>query len=99
MINVRTETLIRVSQIPNWCAEHIGHSVNRSTAFRWYTRGSRGVKLETVLIGGARMTSTEALERFIAGVTAAANTDPNSGILPEPASVQRAESYLISEGI
>jgi hypothetical protein len=44
-----------------------------STLWRWIAKGARGVKLESVLIGGKRYTSEEALARFIARVTSAAD--------------------------
>ena len=46
---------------------------NVATLWRWRTAGCRGVRLETVLIGGRRMTSREALARFFAAITAAAD--------------------------
>lgn len=42
-----------------------GRSLDVSTIFRWAQRGVRGVKLETVTIGGAKCTSREAVRRFI----------------------------------
>lgn len=50
--------------------------VNSATCWRWIQRGVRGVKLETVLIGGRRYTSEEALGRFFARTTAAADGLP-----------------------
>lgn len=38
------------------------------TIMRWKREGLRGVKLETLLIGGRRYTSVEALHRFIKSV-------------------------------
>ena len=35
-----------------------------STLHRWASRGCRGVRLETVVIGGTRCTSREAMGRF-----------------------------------
>ncbi|MDP1797233.1 MAG: DUF1580 domain-containing protein [Planctomycetaceae bacterium] len=37
------------------------------TLHRWRLRGARGRMLETVLIGGIRHTSVEAIRRFIVG--------------------------------
>jgi hypothetical protein len=37
-----------------------------STLMRWKSSGVRGVKLDTVLVGGRRYTSVEAIQRFIA---------------------------------
>ena len=42
------------------------------TIHRWSRRGVRGVRLETVLVGGRRFTSVEALRRFMQRATAAA---------------------------
>ena len=101
MLDIKNESAIRVSKIPDWCAEHIGHTINRSTVFRWRTRGCRGVKLETILVGNARYSTLEALERFFAGSTAAADGNPYRNSVPfgttDP--IQRAKSYLDSEGI
>jgi hypothetical protein len=49
--------------------------LNVATLWRWRTSGCRGVKLETILIGGRRMTSRDALARFFAAVTAAADVE------------------------
>lgn len=37
-----------------------------ATLHRWRLHGVRGVRLETILVGGLRYTSREAIERFIA---------------------------------
>ncbi|WP_390884436.1 DUF1580 domain-containing protein [Humisphaera borealis] len=42
-----------------------GRRLSCATLYRWINNGLRGVKLETVLIGGSRCTSVEACERFI----------------------------------
>lgn len=41
-----------------------------ATLHRWRLHGVRGVKLETLLIGGLRYTSREAIARFIAAQNA-----------------------------
>ena len=62
MIDPATETLIRFQEAgrripgnPSVCALH-----------RWRLSGVRGAKLETLLVGGTRFTSVEAISRFIA---------------------------------
>ena len=47
-----------------------------STIWRWVNRGIRGIKLETVMVGGRRFTSREALERFHQRITAASAGEP-----------------------
>jgi hypothetical protein len=72
-----------------------------SSLWRWHARGIRGTQLETVVIGGRRYTSREALERFMAATTAAADGQPT----PAPdakqrhQAVARAESVLTAAGI
>jgi len=39
--------------------------VHRATLHRWRLRGVRGHFLESILVGGSRYTSTEAIRRFI----------------------------------
>ena len=71
MIDIQAETLVRIADLPAWTAKNLGNRVSPSTIQRWFRRGCRGVKLETILIGGARATSTEALQRFFNASTAA----------------------------
>lgn len=69
-ISIKSESLIRFSQVPAWCKKHLGNRVHPSTVARWRIRGARGVKLESLLAGGIRYTSEEALQRFFCGSTA-----------------------------
>jgi hypothetical protein len=74
MIDTSAEQPIPLSlaarETPNRQGER---GVNVATVWRWSLRGIRGCKLETILIGGQRMTSREALQRFFVATTAAAD--------------------------
>ena len=72
-----------------------------STLHRWRLRGVRGVRLETVLIGGRRYTSVEALERFSERVTTAADGEPapQRTNRQRAAAISRAERELDRAGI
>jgi len=76
MIDLSTESVISLAtaarEVPNRRGKR---GVNVATTWRWAGRGVRGVRLETCMIGGIRMTSREALHRFFASVTAVANGD------------------------
>ena len=64
-----------------------GSKVSASTLWRWYTRGSRGVRLEIVKVGGQTYTSREALRAFIEARSLAGNAPvPQS---PAPSSRSR----------
>ena len=101
MIDVTAENLIRFCELPKWTDEHLGRRVHPSTLHRWRLRGTRGVKLETLLVGGTRYTSVEALNRFFAATTAAADGEPVAAVLGTLNSKRMLESeaYLESEGI
>src|SRR5689334_7087950 len=67
-----------------------GSRINASTLWRWHARGIRGVRLETLVVGGIKMTSEEALYRFCEQVTEArASRTP-----PEPAALATRRTRL-----
>lgn len=74
---------------------------NVATLWRWRTTGVRGVKLATILYGGRRFTSREALSRFIAATTAAADGEPVRHETPRQRerSIDRAEKRAAELGV
>lgn len=101
-IDIASESLIPLRDVPGWCHENLSNRVHISTVHRWRQRGARGAKLETLLVGGGRYTSIEALHRFFAASTAAADGDDRAihfNSSQTTRSHQQAESYLKSEGI
>lgn len=60
-----SERLLPLNEAAEYLPRRSGKKVHYSTLYRWATKGARGRKLETVLVGGVRYTSLEALERFI----------------------------------
>lgn len=63
--DLRRESLITLAEVPNYVPQRRGRKVHYSTVFRWVTRGARGRVLQSVLFGGIRFTSLEALDRFL----------------------------------
>jgi hypothetical protein len=66
-IDLTSEQLMSLSKAARECP---GGKVSAATIWRWHLHGRRGIRLESVLRGGTRMTSKEALIRFFAAVTA-----------------------------
>ena len=66
-----------------------GKRPHPATLFRWRQGGRHGVKLETLLVGGRRQTSVEAVRRFIQRTTAVAN----GGELPTAPTKQRRRAH------
>jgi hypothetical protein len=61
MINVERETLRLLTK----AVADIPGRPHSSTILRWALRGVKGVRLETIVVGGRRFTSVEAIGRFI----------------------------------
>src|SRR5258708_921780 len=65
MIDTTNETILPLSQAADELPRRRrGRKTNVSTLYRWSIAGCRGVRLETIQIGGTRCTSREALQRF-----------------------------------
>ena len=100
MIDVQSESLIAFRNVPKWCQEKLGNRVSPSTVHRWRLRGVRGVTLESILVGGVRHTSVQALGRFFAASTAAADGTANTDHSDSESKVRgQADAYLDAEGI
>ena len=85
-------TTILLSKVPDWVSEHAGFKPNRSTVFRWKTRGCRGKKLATFRVGGRVCTNVESLLEFF-------RDDNDEPLTVDQDSVTDSEAYLASEGL
>jgi len=65
MIDVTSEQMIPFQK----ASSHVPGRPHISTLHRWRSRGARGARLESLLIGGRRYTSVEAIQRFLAAGT------------------------------
>jgi hypothetical protein len=75
MIDLRQFTEERPLSLPD-AASYIGKLTgvakpNVSTLWRWCLKGCKGVKLDSICIGGKRFVTAAAIERFIEALTAA----------------------------
>jgi hypothetical protein len=70
VIDTTSETILTLSQaadeLPRRRRGRKGHP---STLYRWIATGCRGVRLESIQIGGTCCTSLEALQRFFEALT------------------------------
>ncbi len=64
-IDLNQEQPITLSQVPIHVPRRGGKKVHSSTVYRWATKGARGRMLESVLVGGIRYTTIEAVRRFL----------------------------------
>ena len=94
-IQLSSESLLSPTQARN----HVPGRPHVATIWRWMTKGSRGVRLESIVCGGRRFTSVEAIQRFVARTTAAAggsNSVPSS--VKDQQAIQEAEKQLQRDG-
>ena len=64
MIQIDSERLIPIPKVPAYLESRGFHRVHISAVYRWTKSGSRGVKLESLRIGGQKVTSIEAIPRW-----------------------------------
>lgn len=103
----RLLTLTEVTRLPVFARRRNGRPLNIATVWRWHQHGVRGVRLETIVAGGQRMTSVEAVGEFVRALTAAADarTGKQPSRVAKPLSRQReraitaAEKRLASAGV
>src|SRR4051794_8951254 len=80
MIDIHVEHTFPLSRM----RDHVPSRPSPATAFRWAMEGIRGIRLETLMIGGRRYTSREAVVRFLAR-----RNEPPS---PEPVAPSKARA-------
>ena len=105
MIDPINDKLIPFCKLSNWCEQNLGHRVSPSTLHRWRLRGIRGVKLETILIGGKRFTGESQLLCFFRTSTqvqddpTASHNSKVSCRIADPQGHDESVAFLKSEGI
>jgi hypothetical protein len=99
MIDLGNEAVLTLShacQLPE--LRRNGRSPHVTTLLRWALRGCRGVKLETARSGGRRVTSREAVIRFLIRLNGGA-PEPSASASELALAHARAEAALTLAGI
>lgn len=96
-IDFQNETLCTITE----AAKLFPGRPHVATIWRYVHTGVRGLRLETIKVGGKRFTSHEAVERFIERVTAAADGReiPVRTAKQRARDIARAEAELAAYGI
>jgi hypothetical protein len=99
MPDLLSEDVITLRQAAALLPRRRGRPANYSTVWRWATAGSRGVVLQTAALPGGRVTSRQALSRFVAELTARADADRLAPRVPSPSTtrgrnVERAQHVV-----
>jgi hypothetical protein len=97
MLDIQKEKVVHISEAP----QHIPGRPSLATVWRWVLHGTRAGKLESILIGGRRFTSLEAIQRFAEQSTSVADGDtpPVRTSAQREAAISKAELELSEAGI
>lgn len=111
MIDTLIEEVAPLEQAVAWVPRRRrGRTAHLSTLYRWSKAGCRGVRLETIQVGGSLCTSREALQRFFEALTTRSRGDTpaddairratplRSRPNPAPSAAQRAAEELARMG-
>lgn len=60
-IDALCDRLLALRRLADWHQHRTGEAIHRSVRYRWAKRGIRGIRLPTILVGGVRFTSEEAV--------------------------------------
>ncbi len=95
MIKLSTETVFPVTDAP----KHIPGRPSQASVWRWVLQGVGGIKLESILVGGKRFTSAEAIQRFCDKRTSAADGDTSTARISRQQDIQHADHECREAGI
>ena len=95
MIDIAHETTISFSEAADSLPTRRGRKPHIASIHRWATRGFNGVCLEYLKLGGQRITSVEAVQRFLDRLTEQDQLE--HGITPEQPTVSRQKSIQAAE--
>jgi hypothetical protein len=92
MIDPNTEELITLCQATRLIpSARNGKKTAVSTLFRWASKGVKGIRLETLQVGGAQRTSKQALTRFYQALSAKAGLLTE---IPEQSSAAKRQAEI-----
>jgi hypothetical protein len=87
-----------LSEAPDHFPRRKGKRVSLPSVYRWVGSGYRGVRLQTVVVGGVRYTSPHAIAQFVADMTSIRDgTSPAR--VPEPVGRAAISQQLDQIGI
>ena len=99
-IDISTEAVVTLTEATHHLPRRRrGKRPAVSTLFRWAQKGVRGIRLETLQVGGTKCTSIEALQRFFEALTDIDSPPPRRSLSQRRRAAERAERELAREGL
>ena len=98
-INISTEDVFPLTEAPKRLPPRRGKRCAISTPYRWAQHGLRGVRLETIQVGGTKCTSLQALQRFCDRLSSADSPQTYRTVARRRRAAEAAERELEGEGV
>jgi hypothetical protein len=98
MIDIERERLLTLKEACRAVPGRAQKGLALSTVWRWALHGRKGHKLETVLVGGQRYTSREAIQRFVAALNFCKSNAVTRSVEYRKATMELVERQLAAEG-
>ena len=98
MIDLETETLILPREVCRMFPGRSGKGIAICTVMRWMLKGRKGHKLASLIAGGQRYTSREAVGRFLAALNGVRECNTRQQRDKRTHEEQRVEHELAAEG-
>ncbi len=99
LISEEVLTLSEAARQPFLPRRRNGKRPHVATIYRWAQVGIRGIRLETLRVGGSLCTSKEALQRFCEQLTVSDDKKSNHGVLPSTTEPNGPEKELERKGV
>ena len=99
MIDLENENLVLLKDVCRMFPGRSGRGVSLSTIWRWMLTGRKGHKLESLIVGGQRYTSKEAVHRFIAACNGGSGSQRGRLSTNRSRELRRIERELQAEGL
>jgi hypothetical protein len=99
MIDFERESIVLPKDVCRMFPGRTGKGLALSTIWRWMLKGQRGQRLESLVVGGQRYTSKEAVRRFVAALNGGRNGHRSQQRTDRTHELKRVERELEAEGL
>ena len=100
MIDLASERLIAFTEVGDFLpTRRQGRKVHATTVHRWTTGGGKGIVLDSIMVGGSRYTSQQALQRFCDALTVRGRHGQPNAASHERSPDQRQQDTEVEEAL
>lgn len=94
--DLREDQPLSLPDAAEYLGKFTGQKPHVSTLWRWCLKGCKGVRLDSLCIGGKRFVTATAIERFIEASTASRATPPEQPCVPAASTAASAAKGMLA---